>query len=121
VLKYLAIPDLNPERCFFTNVFVGLMPGRKSRGLYGGSEEHKKQCREFLEYQLHRTRPCLVVVLGTPALEQFSMVGCPHPYVHLQHPSYASNFGWESEKGQAIIQENGKKLADALKNLGHSC
>jgi hypothetical protein len=118
LLKYLAIAGLPHERCFFTNVFVGLKPGRKSRGPYEGSEEHKKQCREFLKYQLRRTRPCLVAVLGTPTLEQFNMIECPCPHVSLQHPSYASNFGWESEKAQTIIRENGGKLADALKKRG---
>jgi hypothetical protein len=118
LLQYLAISGLNPERCFFTNVFVGLKPGRKSRGPYEGSGEHKKQCRKFLDYQFRRTCPCLVVVLGTPALEQFNMIECPYPYVNLQHPSYASNFGWESEKGQAIVRTNSEKLAYALKKHG---
>jgi len=118
LLQYLSISGLAPERCFFTNVFVGLKPGRKSRGPYGGSGEHKKQCRDFLEYQLRRTCPCLVAVLGTPAWEQFNMLECSYPYVSLQHPSYASNFGWESERGQAIIRENSQKLADAIKTHG---
>ena len=80
--EYLAGAELSPERCFFTNLFMGLKPGRKSRGKYGGSTQHKEQCREFLKYQLKRTHPCLVVVLGTPALEQFHMVECP--YLRLQ-------------------------------------
>jgi len=46
------------------------------------------------------------------------MIECPYPYVNLQHPSYASNFGWESEKGQAIIRTNSEKLAYALKKHG---
>ena len=118
LLQYLTISELIPERCFFTNVFVGLKPGRKSRGSYQGSAEHKKQCRKFLEYQFRRTCPCLVVVLGTPALAQFDMIECPYPYVNLQHPSYASNFGWEGERGQAITRENSKTLAYALKKYG---
>jgi hypothetical protein len=119
LLQYLANSGLAPERCFFTNVFVGLKPGRKSRGSYKGSGEHKKQCRKFLEYQLRRTRPGLVAVLCTPAWKQFNMIECPYPYINLQHPSYASNFGWGSEKGQAIIRENSEKLAHALKQRGY--
>jgi len=118
--KYLKGAELPPERCFFTNVFMGLKPGRKSRGKYEGSEQHKKQCREFLKYQFKRIRPCLVVVLGTPALEQFHMVDCPYPHVSLQHPSYASNFCWESEKAKVIIRNNSNKLADAIKKHGCS-
>jgi|GEM_PF-2824448 hypothetical protein len=116
--KYLEGASLVPEKCFFTNVFLGLMPGNKGRGSYPGSDAHKEECREFLSYQIRRTRPCLIAVLGTPALEQFNMIECPYPYVHLQHPSYASNFGWESEKGQAIIRENSERLSYALKKHG---
>jgi len=117
--EYLAGAELSPERCFFTNLFMGLKPGRKSRGKYGGSTQHKEQCREFLKYQLKRTHPCLVVVLGTPALEQFHMVECPYPYVSLQHPSYASNFGWDTERAKEIIGYNSSALAEALQK--HSC
>src|SRR4051794_39286028 len=56
--QYLCGANLAPQRCFFTNVFMGLKPGIRSRGPYAGSDKHKEQCREFLQYQFQRTNPC---------------------------------------------------------------
>ena len=60
------------ERCFFTNFFIGLIPGRNSTGEFPGGQDlaFVARCRAFLVEQLRVVKPRLVIVMGlhTPSL-----------------------------------------------------
>jgi hypothetical protein len=78
------------------------------------SELFKEQCRAFLHYQIKKTKPCLVAILGIPAGEQFHLSGCITPHVELNHPSYAFQCGRDGEKCAGIVADNARKLRVAL-------
>lgn len=39
LLAFLRSVDISPARCFFTNAYVGLMPGDKATGPFAGAKD----------------------------------------------------------------------------------
>lgn len=113
--RYLEAAEVRPEDCFFTNIYVGLQPVT-SRGEMEASELYKEQCRAFLHYQIEKTQPRLVAILGIPAAEQFHLSGCGAPHVELNHPSYAFQCGRDGKKCAGIVAENARRLRTALES-----
>lgn len=111
--RYLESAGVDLEDCFFTNIYVGLQPV-SSRGAMEASEVFKEQCRAFLHYQVEKTRPRLIAILGIPAAEQFRLSGCTTSHIELNHPSYAFQCGRNGEKCSRIVVENARKLRNAL-------
>ncbi|WP_374536798.1 uracil-DNA glycosylase family protein [Chitinimonas taiwanensis] len=72
ITNFLKEAEVDLENCFFTNVYVGLMQSDSNVGVFPGSksEEFKKQCIDFLEYQISIQRPSIILTLGgfVPAL-----------------------------------------------------
>jgi hypothetical protein len=110
--EYLRLARLRPEDCFFTNIYVGLQP-LVSIGELEVSDLFKEQCRNFLNYQVERTKPSLIAVLGIPAREEFSFSSCRTDHVELDHPSYAAQCG-ATPKRDLIVARAAAKLSAAL-------
>ncbi len=62
-LKQVGIP---PERCFFTNAYVGLRAGDRAMGAFPGARDPDFVCwcRNFLLEQLRLIQPRLILTLG---------------------------------------------------------
>jgi hypothetical protein len=67
LLALLRDVDVAPERCFFTNAFMGLRKGAANMGQFPGSKDSgfAERCRAFLRLQLAAQRPSVVLTLGT--------------------------------------------------------
>jgi hypothetical protein len=106
------------EDCFFTNIYVGLQP-LVSRGELKVSDSFKEQCRNFLKYQVERTKPSLIAVLGIPAREEFSFSYCKTDHVELNHPSYAAQCGATPKRDLVVARAAGKLSAALDTCCGH--
>ena len=58
---------LRPERCFFTNAYMGLRAGSDNTGKFPGARDpgFVQRCRLFLAEQIRAQRPRLVLTLGS--------------------------------------------------------
>ena len=110
--EYLRLARLGPEDCFFTNIYVGLQP-LASRGELKVSDIFREQCRDFFHYQVERTKPSLIAVLGIPARKEFSLSCCKTDHVELDHPSYAAQCG-ATPKRDSVVARAAAKLSNAL-------
>jgi hypothetical protein len=65
--------DFDPREMFFTNIYVGLKPGKISRGEFAGRRDplFKAWCSAFLDEQIQLMRPRAVITLGAPAAKAF--------------------------------------------------
>jgi hypothetical protein len=68
---------LDPKRCFFTNVYVGLRSGAHPPGPFPGKRDPAfvRWCHAFLELQAEYMRPGLVVFLGDDARRAYGVPG----------------------------------------------
>lgn len=66
LLRVLERAGLHPERCFFTNLYMGLRAGSAATGRFpgAGNPQFVAHCKEFLLEQLRVQRPSLVLLLG---------------------------------------------------------
>lgn len=66
LLEVLEASTIAPERCFFTNLYMGLRRGTATTGLFPGASDRVfvKHCQAFLLEQLRVQRPALVLTLG---------------------------------------------------------
>jgi hypothetical protein len=66
LLKLLREVGIAEERCFFTNLYMGLRAGKATTGIFPGSKDEAfvAHCRSFLLEQLRAQRPTLVLTLG---------------------------------------------------------
>ena len=64
--QLLARADIPVERCFFTNVYMGLREGSGTTGVFPGSRDPTfvAHCLDFLREQLAAQRPSLILTLG---------------------------------------------------------
>lgn len=67
LLALLKEVGLAPERCFFTNLYVGLREGSNNIGKFPGASDSAfvAHCKAFLLQQFKYQRPSLVLTLGT--------------------------------------------------------
>ncbi len=77
LLKLFDEVGLPPERCFFTNFYMGLRAGAATTGMFPGARDpvFVAHCESFLLEQLAAQRPSLILSLGihvTPALGRLS-------------------------------------------------
>lgn len=84
LLGILAGASLNPERCFFTNVLMGLKPG-SATGSMPSVHGYKSQCSQFLQEQIEIVRPLAVVALGVNAERFASRLDLP--WIKSLHPT----------------------------------
>lgn len=101
----------DPADCFFTNVLMGLKPGKAS-GRFPPGRKFRKQCRSFLAKQIEIAKPRRIVLLGGPAEEQFLQLqssqagGDAVGYRRVDHPSA---FWWTmSNPNQDRWQDQGQ-------------
>ena len=66
LLRLLSEVGIAPELCFFTNLYMGLIAGSSSTGIFPGAAdpEFMAHCKRFLIRQLEAQRPSLLVTLG---------------------------------------------------------
>ena len=67
LLALLARVGVGPERCFFTNVYMGLRAGSENTGRFPGSRDpgFVERCRAFLGEQIRTQGPRLILTLGS--------------------------------------------------------
>lgn len=66
LLQLLSRLPVDLERCFFTNIYMGLREGKTTTGPFPGaaSPEFVKRCEEFFLLQAAMQRPALILALG---------------------------------------------------------
>lgn len=66
LLAFLKQVEIFPERCFFTNAYVGLQPGDHAIGPFPGKQdpEFVCWCQNFLLEQIKLMQPQLILSLG---------------------------------------------------------
>jgi hypothetical protein len=66
LLKLFEAAGVMPERCFFTNLYMGLRAGTATTGVFPGANDAKfvSHCQAFFLEQLRVQRPALVLTLG---------------------------------------------------------
>lgn len=66
LLKVLDRAGISPQRCFFTNYYMGLRVGKGTTGVFPGAKdpEFKEHCTSFLLEQIRIQRPRLILTLG---------------------------------------------------------
>ena len=70
LLEYLHCVGLRPKDCFFTNAYMGLMEkGRLNKMKVKEFNQFKQPCQLFLDKQIRRQKPCLILALGSYAIE----------------------------------------------------
>lgn len=67
LLALLARVGVGPERCFFTNAYMGLRAGSQNTGRFPGAGDlgFVGRCRAFLGEQLRAQKPRLILTLGS--------------------------------------------------------
>lgn len=68
--------DLDLNRCFFSNVYMGLRNADKMTGVFPGSrdKEFVKRNLEFLKTQISTVKPKVIITLGKPASINLSLL-----------------------------------------------
>lgn len=66
LLALLRRAEIQPERCFFTNLYLGLRAGAATTGPFPGSRDHVfvEYCRRFLVHQIETQKPSVILSLG---------------------------------------------------------
>ena len=66
LIRLLCQVGIDPTRCFFTNVYLGLRAGAATTGPFPGAKDRPfvEHCVAFLGEQLAAQRPSLVLTLG---------------------------------------------------------
>jgi hypothetical protein len=66
LLKLFEAAGIAPERCFFTNLYMGLRSGAATTGVFPGARDPTfvAHCQAFLLEQLRTQQPGLVLTLG---------------------------------------------------------
>ena len=64
--RLLGQASIDPSRCFFTNVYLGLRAGAGTTGPFPGAKDQAfvDHCVDFLGQQLAAQHPCLILTLG---------------------------------------------------------
>ena len=67
LLALLARVGIGPERCFFTNAYMGLRAGSQNTGRFPGARDpgFVERCRSFLGEQIRAQSPRLILTLGS--------------------------------------------------------
>jgi hypothetical protein len=73
LLTILRGAGISPDRCFFTNAYMGLKDDNdRNVGRLRTDPDFDRRCREFLGFQLRLLKPCIVISLGTGAREMMA-------------------------------------------------
>lgn len=67
LLALLERVGVGPERCFFTNAYMGLREGSQNTGRFPGARDpgFVERCRAFLGKQIRAQEPRLILTLGS--------------------------------------------------------
>jgi uracil-DNA glycosylase len=70
LLKLFHAAGVPPERCFFTNLYMGLRAGSATTGMFPGASDPAfvAHCQTFLLQQLSLQLPALILTLGVHVL-----------------------------------------------------
>ena len=83
LISILSSVEVAPERCFFTNVYMGLRDGGPETGRFAGASDpgFVACCLQFFERQLEVSRPRLILLLGLEPLRVLSrsLLNLPAP------------------------------------------
>lgn len=66
LLSFLKSVEIPPQRCFFTNLFMGLRENGKPMGKFPGARDagFVERCLDFFEMQVRVQQPKLILTLG---------------------------------------------------------
>ncbi|MBE2201997.1 MAG: hypothetical protein IAE79_25540 [Anaerolinea sp.] len=66
LLHFLDSVEITPQRCFFTNLFMGLRENGKPMGKFPGARDagFVERCLDFFEMQVRVQQPKLILALG---------------------------------------------------------
>ena len=139
--ELLRESGISPNRCFFTNVYMGLRDEGSEIGPFPGGKDERfvKRCVEFFKKQLEVAKPKLIVTLGLAPLRFMAthlcrvrtpktLAGCTEIYhpvslahgavtvVALTHPSlYHANVGRRKYGQLGGAEAEKEMIADGLK------
>jgi hypothetical protein len=67
-LHLLKAVNIDPQHCFFTNFYIGLIPGNRSRGRFPGEvdKDFVRGCQELFLIQVALLKPAVIITLGLP-------------------------------------------------------
>lgn len=67
-LSLLKGAHIEPQHCFFTNFYMGLIAGNMSRGKFPGGTDPNfvRRCQELFLIQVRLMRPAMIITLGLP-------------------------------------------------------
>jgi hypothetical protein len=73
--RVLRRAEVDLAECFFTNVYVGLLGGKRAVGKFPGANDARftEWCRDFLRQQIEMMRPRAIVFLGVHAREFYGL------------------------------------------------
>ncbi len=75
LLPILRGAGITPDRCFFTNAYMGLKDdGGGNVGDLASAPLFEQRCREFLGFQLLTLKPGIVLALGKPAIRMLGQL-----------------------------------------------
>jgi uracil-DNA glycosylase len=109
LLRILESAHLAPDECFFTNVLMGLKPG-KAEGAMPSVPGYREQCRQFLARQVKIVRPRAIVALGSESANYVAELNCST--LPLLHPGAWCFRGLETRNVR--LAEEGQKLREFL-------
>jgi uracil-DNA glycosylase len=74
--KLFGDSDLDLDRCFFSNVYMGLRDVDKMTGVFPGSKDKGFVTRNlhFLRFQINTVNPKVIITLGKPASINLSLI-----------------------------------------------
>jgi len=108
--KLFSEADLDLNRCFFSNVYMGLRDTHKMTGVFPGSKDKEfvKRNLEFLKLQISTVKPKVIITLGKPASISLSVL--------------SEQLINEWSKGKALSSPNiGLKRNVMIDELGYVC
>ena len=67
-LHLLKAVHIDPQHCFFTNLYMGLIVGNRSRGRFPGEVDRDfvRRCQELFLSQVALLKPAMIITLGLP-------------------------------------------------------
>ncbi|MBP1920280.1 uracil-DNA glycosylase family protein [Youngiibacter multivorans] len=105
--KLFSEADLDLNRCFFSNVYMGLRDTDKMTGVFPGSKDKEfvKRNLEFLKTQISTVNPKFIITLGKPASINLALL--------------SEQLVEEWSKGKALSRANNGLKRDVITD-GHS-
>lgn len=112
LLRILQDAGISPDRCFFTNVYMGLRDGGNETGRFAGAKDKDfvRRCLTFFDRQLEVVQPKLILALGKEPLRMLKF----SPVVPLTHPCIRANVRYQRHRGLVGAAAEQAMIAEAM-------